>query len=235
MKLARVNAIVIKELQDIKANMNVSVMYLIPVLMAVLYKFLIPGMPKGMPLGMGLLFLVVMVGMYVPSMLIAEEKEKNTIEVLMLSPAKPAEVLIGKGVLTMVSILITATILVLVVGEGSAHVSVMLVSTVLCSVASILIGMMVGLLSPNQMSTGIYGMPIYMLLLLMPMLSMSGNNIINAIAKVFPTYYYYDMLMKAWTNDAALRTMGLDMGVLAGSIVVCFVILLALYRKRGLQ
>lgn len=235
MKLARINAIVLKELQDIKTNSSVTVMYVLPIILAMLYKYLIPGLPHGMPLGFGLLILVVMVGMYVPSMMIAEEKEKNTIEVLMLSPAKPTEVLIGKGILTFLSILLTSVILVAVAGNGTAHLSVILVGTVLCSIVSILIGMIVGLLSPNQMATGVYGMPIYLLLLMIPMLSMTGNTIMNTVAKAFPTTYYFDMLMKAWMNDAALRTMGLNVAVLAGSVVVCFAALLVFYRKRGLE
>lgn len=235
MNFARINAIILKELQDIKTNANVSVMYILPLILAVLYKYLIPGMPKGLPLGMGLLFLVVLVGMYVPSMMIAEEKEKNTIEVLMLSPAKPAEVLIGKGILTLISVMITSVILIFAVGDGFAHVDVVLIATFLCSIVAILIGMMVGLVSPNQMATGIYGMPVYMLLLLIPMLSMSGNTVINTIAKVFPTYYFYDMLMKAWMNDASLMTMGLNLAVLVGSIVILSVILLVFYRRHRLE
>ena len=43
---------------------------------------------------------LVMVGGFVQAMLIAEEKEKHTLRVLMLSPASSVEVFLGKSLLT---------------------------------------------------------------------------------------------------------------------------------------
>lgn len=44
-----------------------------------------------------------MVATYVQCCLIAEEKEKNTLRSLMLSPASTSEILIGKSTLTFIS------------------------------------------------------------------------------------------------------------------------------------
>jgi len=73
----RIGAILIKEAHDFKTNINILIMYLIPILLAYIYDNFIPGMPRGFALSFGILFLVVMVGMYVPSMMIAEEKEHS--------------------------------------------------------------------------------------------------------------------------------------------------------------
>jgi len=83
----RIAAIAVKELHDFKTNINILIMYIIPIMIAYIYDKLIPGMPEGFALMFGLLFLVVLVGMYVPPMMIAEEKEKKTLSVLLLSPA----------------------------------------------------------------------------------------------------------------------------------------------------
>ncbi|MCG8516034.1 MAG: ABC transporter permease, partial [Halanaerobiales bacterium] len=185
--LARVKAVMIKERQDIGKNSNILVMYFLPILMTLIWSRIIPNMPQGFALGFGLLLLVVMVGMYVPSMMIAEEKEKNTIEVLLLSPATPAEVFIGKGALTIILMFFTSIILIIIGGVEIRLLPVILVGTILTSIFSVFLGMVVGILSPNQMATGVIGMPIYLLLLLIPQLSVMGVEIINQIGKFLPT------------------------------------------------
>lgn len=196
-------------------------------------------MPEGFALSFGLLFLVVMVGMYVPSMMIAEEKEKKTLEVLLLSPASSVEIFIGKGLLTFISILISFIILVAISGRvGIDHIGVILIGGLLTAVFCIQVGIIVGLLSKNQMATGVVGTPVYMALLLIPMLGSMGSPVLKKIAKVFPTYYYNDMLYKAlggFEGSQTLLDMGPELGILLGSILIAFVLLLVVYRKKGLN
>ena len=184
----RIGAILIKEAHDFKTNINILIMYLIPILLAYIYDNFIPGMPRGFALSFGSLFLVVMVGMYVPSMMIAEEKEKKTLEVLLLSPANSVEVFIGKGLLTFISIIVSFIILIAMFGGvGPDQMAVILVGGILTAVFCIQVGIIVGLLSKNQMATGVVGTPVYMALLLVPMLGSMGSPTLEKIAKVFPT------------------------------------------------
>src|SRR5690554_2018272 len=202
--LNRVSAIFIKELQDLKRNTNIVYMYFLPVFLTLLWDRVMPDMPAGFALGFGLLFTVVMVGMYVPSMIIAEEKEKKTIEVLLLSPAKPVEVFLGKGLLTLVSIIVVTIILFLITGDAFIHLSVILISTLLASINAILIGMIVGLMAPNQMATGVIGTPIYLLLLIFPIYGDLGIGFMEKISKFLPTYYYFEILQLVLDNGETL-------------------------------
>ncbi len=234
----RIGAILIKEAHDFKTNINILIMYLIPILLAYIYDNFIPGMPRGFALSFGILFLVVMVGMYVPSMMIAEEKEKKTLEVLLLSPANSVEVFIGKGLLTFISIIVSFIILIAMFGGvGPDQMAVILVGGILTAVFCIQVGIIVGLLSKNQMATGVVGTPVYMALLLVPMLGSMGSPTLEKIAKVFPTYYYNDMLYRAlneFEGNHTLLDMIPELGILLGSIAVAFVLLLLVYRRRGL-
>lgn len=72
------------------------------------------------------------------------------------------DVFIGKGLLTLISIFVTGFILMLITANGFANLDVIIVSTLASSIFAILVGMTVGLLSPNQMATGIVGTPIYL-------------------------------------------------------------------------
>ncbi|HHZ14149.1 MAG: ABC transporter permease [Caldicoprobacterales bacterium] len=234
----RIGAILIKEAHDFKTNINILIMYLIPILLAYIYDNFIPGMPRGFALSFGILFLVVMVGMYVPSMMIAEEKEKKTLEVLLLSPANSVEVFIGKGLLTFISIIVSFIILIAMFGGVDPdQMAVILVGGILTAVFCIQVGIIVGLLSKNQMATGVVGTPVYMALLLVPMLGSMGSPTLEKIAKVFPTYYYNDMLYRAlneFEGNHTLLDMIPELGILLGSIAVAFVLLLLVYRRRGL-
>lgn len=232
--LARVKAVMIKERQDIGKNSNILVMYFLPILMTLIWSRIIPNMPQGFALGFGLLLLVVMVGMYVPSMMIAEEKEKKTIEVLLLSPATPAEVFIGKGALTIILIFFTSIILIIIGGVEIKLLPVILVGTLLTSIFSVFLGMVVGILSPNQMATGVIGMPVYLLLLLIPQLSVMGVEIINQIGKFLPTYYYFELLRMALEKGQGWgSSMLTHFLIIIMSIVITFIVLLLVYRRKG--
>lgn len=235
MSVDRIAAIFIKEAQDIRTNKNVLLMFVLPVFLTAVYKNLIPEMPAGFALGFGLLFLATMVGMYVPSMTIAEEKEKRTLEVLMLSPASPADVFMGKGLLTFVSITLTMFILVAIAGTGMAHLAVIVSGMVLTSVTCIFIGMLIGLLVQNQMATGVVGTPVYLLFLLVPMLAQLGEGFIVGVARLIPTHYYFEMLRLALDEGKTLRDMTLHVGYLAGSVIITFMVLLFVYNKKGLE
>ncbi len=234
-RLRIISAILLKEFQDLKKNINLMTMFLLPVLLTLTFTYLIPDMPAGAALNFGLLFLVVMMGMYVPSMLIAEEKEKNTLEVLLLSPAGAREVLIGKGLLTYISILIVTVLLALLVGLERDSLIIIFLATALISIFSIFVGMMVGLLSPNQRSTGTIGLPVYMLLILVPQLAtMSGAGFMNFLAALLPTTYYFQIQERAMTGSPHLWDIRIELAVIIMSILVSFAALVFLYRKKGI-
>lgn len=192
-------------------------------------------MPEGFALSFGLLFMVVMIGMYVPSMIIAEENEKKTLEVLLLSPATAVEVFTGKGLITFISMVITTFILLLISGSGFEHLGVIIPATFVASIFSIFLGIVVGLLAPNQISTGLVGTPIYMLLYLFPLLGGMGVEIMEKIGVFLPTSYYYKMLELLFTENRGLGDMLPQLGVLALSAVVTFLLVLLVYKKKGFE
>ncbi len=234
MAFKRILAILIKEAQDIRSNSNLLVMYLMPILFTYIWENFIPDMPAGFGAAFGLIFLVVMVGMYVPSMLIAEEKEKNTIEVLMLSPARPVEIFVGKGLLTFITIIIISLIINIMVGLSFNIQLIIIIATALTSLFAIFVGMIVGMISPNQMSTGVVGLPIYLLLLLIPQLSGIGISGVDFIARFLPTYYYLNILELTLIDRVAISDLYIHFSIIAFSSFVIFALLLYIYRQKGL-
>lgn len=233
--LKRIGAIFVKELQDVKTNVNISFMFFLPVLIAVVYDRIIPDMPKGMAMAFGLMFLVVMVGMYVPAMTIAEEKEKKTMEVLMLSPSTPVEVFAGKGLLTFVSIMFFSAVIFILCSGDVRHLPVILTGTVLTSIICILLGMFIGLMAHNQMATGAIGLPFYLLFIMIPIFGTLGNNFFNDIGTVLPSTYYFKMIELAYTKNFGLADMLTSIMVLVLGAVISFILVLITFRKKGIE
>lgn len=232
--IRRINAIFIKELQDLKNNLNVLLMYFIPPLIVYIYKSLIPDFPPSLSLGMGLVMLASMIGLYLPAMIIAEEKEKKTLGALMLSPARPIEVFTGKGLVTLLTMLITFFVVLFLSGNGWKHFGLLLGATLLAFVCCILQGMLVGLLAENQMATGIIGLPLMLPSIMIPFLTLIGNEILSKVALFIPSYHYFKLVSLAG-KDMSLTLLLPYWGALAGFILISLALLLFVYQRKGLE
>lgn len=231
----RIGAILLKELQDFKSNGNVLVLYLLPLIIYGIFKGLIAEIPDSWTISLSLVMLVGEVCLYVPAMLIAEEKEKKTLNVLMLSPARPFEVFAGKGLITFLSAMLSGLLISLLGGAGLRDMAVILVATALAAIACTLLGIIIGLLAQNQMATGMLGLPIMLPFIMLPYLSIIGNETIIKISRIIPTYHYFKMLSLGLGQQKVLSDMLPYVGALAGSVLVSLGLLLLIYRKKGLE
>lgn len=95
--IARIQAIFMKDYKEFSRNYAISIMVFVPIVMAFLYRM--EGIEPAQQLLFPLAFTFGMVTAFVQAALIAEEKERNTLRSLLLSPASLADILIGKSAL----------------------------------------------------------------------------------------------------------------------------------------
>jgi ABC-2 type transport system permease protein len=233
--IKRIGAILLKELQEFKSNINVLFMYLLPLIIYAIFKGLLSEIPDAWTISFSLVMLVGEVCVFVPSMLIAEEKEKKTLNVLMLSPARPFEIFAGKGLITFLTVMLSAVILSFLAGAEPRHMAVILVGTALATIVCTFLGMIVGLLAQNQMATGMLGLPIMLPFIMLPYLALMGNETIIKISRLIPTYYYFKMINLGMGHEKGLGDMLPYLGALAGGVLISLGLLLLIYRKRGLE
>lgn len=93
-----------------------------------------------------------------------------------------------------------------------------------------MLGFIIGLLSPNQMATGYIGMPIYLVLLLFPVLG-QDNNALGRISKFIPSNYIGDGVYKA-LKGVALGEGLMEFGILAGSALLAVILFVIIYRRK---
>lgn len=235
MNFKRIAAIVHKELRDLKTNLNVLFIFVIPILLTLLYQYILPDMVAEISISFGLLFLVTMSGMYVPSMTIAEEKEKRTLEVLLLSPASPLEVFFAKGVTTFSLIMVVQLGFLYLADLSWSSSAIIFLATALVTIFSIFVGMIIGLLVKNQMGTGVIGTPIYMLFMLVPLLSDITDGFVTYIAKLLPTHYYFMLLQYLFRGGQNITSILFYLSAIGISVIIALCALLMIYRHKGLE
>ncbi|WP_051986365.1 ABC transporter permease [Clostridium amazonitimonense] len=87
------------------------------------------------------------------AMLIAEEKEKNTMRTLMLSAVSPLEFLAEKAIITLLLSIVINIIIFFMVGINVQYLGKYIVLSTLVVLSMIELGAVIGLAQQNQMST----------------------------------------------------------------------------------
>lgn len=226
----RVNAIFIKDWKDLQRNFYVIFTLAIPLMLAAFIGRI--GEANGdfgtLPINMSL----VIAGAFIQAAMVAEEKEKNTLRGLLLSPASTAEIFVGKSMLSAVM-----TIVVII---GSIFLSdykvpssvLFTVSILLSLVFYIAIGTILGLLSRTVMETSIIGMPVLFIFGMSSMFkSMSGNETLIKIISYLPNEQL-DTIWIGLSNGKELTNIFGNLLVLLGWVAVSVVITMVIYKKR---
>lgn len=162
------------------------------------------------------------------SALIAEEKEKNTLRVLMLSPASAIDILGGKSLL---SIAITAVIVFISSFLLDYSPSGVVIAAILISIILYVgLGTIMGLLMKSIVEASVGIMPVMLLFIGLPYLS--------GYAEKYPflsvvEYMPHNLLLSIAENNQA--SLGNSLGELAGLLiwtVAIHAVMVILYKKR---
>ncbi|MGE6312902.1 ABC transporter permease [Bacillus cereus] len=184
--MRRFSAIFRKEVQDFKTNSQSLIMMAMPIFFAILYS----RSDNFREVGASTLITMtlVLVGGFIQAMLIAEEKEKSTLRVLMLSPASSIEVLIGKSSLTGVITVAICFINLLILGKLEGNIALLLFIFVLGTLMFTLIGTCIGLIAQNVPQTSTIGLPILMVFLIGDFIAgFVKNEVVTKIVEYLPT------------------------------------------------
>ncbi|KFM99499.1 ABC transporter permease [Bacillus clarus] len=231
--MRRVSAIVRKEMQDAGKNSQVLMMAALPVVFALIYGQM--NGPKEGIASLTILTALIFIGGFVQAMVIAEEKEKHTLRVLMLSPASSLDVLLGKGFITAVLTIVAsfANLFILNVFKGNMVVFVLLI--VISTLIFIMLGTIIGLFSETVAQTSLIGMPILMVLFMGPMmLPYIKNETIKTIIEFLPTYHIGEAIVKLLNGKGFVAVNGdfINLGIW---FVVAVIVCLFTYKKKQLD
>jgi len=238
--IRKVKALTKKEMKSFLKNSNVLVMCLLPILFSVIYNNIFSGLygddstSRMMIFNMCFNMNLIMVCSFVIAMLIAEEKEKNTLRTILLSGVSAPEFLAGKVLVTFILSQITNVLIFFIMGLEVQYLGWFLVISFLVVICMIEIGAVIGILSPNQMATGVIGMPVLMVLLLIPAFA-DLNEGMKKIAKFTPNYNMNMLFKQLFETGSLLKGEIMPFVVILIWVILSGAVFFITYNKVGLD
>ena len=191
------------------------------------------------PAIMGTLLMLVCAMM--TSISIVREKEKGTMEVLLVSPTKPLMIIVAKLVpylvlaFVILSIILLMSSFVLGVPIKGSLFWIYVVSTIY-----ILLALSLGILVSTIAETQLVALLISAMLLMMPVIMLSGMmfpiesmpKILQYISAIIPTRYYISAMRKLMIMGVGIEQVYRETTILIGMLVVLLSLSLAKFNKR---
>ncbi|OAB41870.1 ABC transporter permease [Paenibacillus glacialis] len=157
--LKRARAIFVKDYKEFSRNYAVSIMLLFPICLALILRSAPPSLLHG-AIGIVLNTSFVILPCFVQACLIAEEKERNTLRSLMMTPATTMDVLIGKSTLVFVMSAIVLTISTYILGYEPASIWAFVAAIILSIILYTAAGTICGLFSQTVLEASLSIIPV---------------------------------------------------------------------------
>ena len=230
--MRNIDAVFLKQLKETFKNKTILIQFLMMPILAVVMEntITLDDMPEHFFVKMFSVMFVGMAPLTCMSAIISEEKEKNTLRVLMMSNVKPFQYLIGVGFYVWLMCMAGAAVFAVCGGyEGMDFCVFMLIMSVGILLSS-LIGAVIGVFSKNQMAATSVTVPVMMVFSFLPMLSMFNESIKN-IARIT-----YSQQMSILINGiGAANIKAESVVVIALNFVIMAALFAAAFKKKGLE
>lgn len=227
-----------KDFRLMFTNKNMLIMILLPIGFAVLYQTIFgdvkeAGMPSNFVLTLCELLNLSAIPLTGLAMMVAEEKEKNTLRVLMLSDVSALEYIFSKIISVLVLMELITIVIFFITATQLSYLPMFLLVTTVTSISMLLFGSVVGLLSKDQMSTSTLSTPLMILFLIPPMFQ-NMNEVIDKIASIVPTTRMMAIINDAMNGMSILSQEHLlDFGIILVWILLGVVTFAMMYRRKG--
>lgn len=226
----RMNAIFIKDYKDFSRNIAVFVSILVVPFLAGFYGRM--GVDSITLQYMLFNMAFATTATFVQSCLIAEEKEKNTLRGLMLSPASTAEILVGKSLLSFVITVLVIVLSAFFLNYMPQNIWIVTIAMLLSTVFYIGLGTLLGLYTKSVMEASVAAFPVMIIFGL-------GTLIIELVER-YPILKVLTYLPNLQLQEIAIEV---EASASFGDIVLHLAIILAwtifisfltiiIYRKR---
>lgn len=161
--LKRARAIFVKDYKEFSRNYALSIMLIFPIILALLIRGVDSSLPLASVAGtfatvLNLSF--VLLTCFAQACLIAEEKERNTLRSLMMTPATALDVLIGKSSLVFVMSAVVLAVTTYIFGYEPASIWAFAAAVILSMILYIAAGTICGLFSRTLLDASLSILPV---------------------------------------------------------------------------
>ncbi len=225
-------AIFKKQLKDTLRNKTVLIQFVMfPVMTLIMTNAItIQEMPENF-------FVILFATMYIGmapltsiASIISEEKEKNTLRVLIMSNVKPHEYLLGIGSYVWFACMLGGAV-ICTAGGYNLQTSFKFMGILAIGIlTSLLIGAIIGVWSKTQMMATSITVPVMMIFSFVPMLSLF-NRTIEKIARVL----YSEQISRMLNQIDSLRLNVENIGVIGLNILIAAILFIIIFKKCKLS
>ncbi len=225
-------AIFIKQAKDIFRNPMALIQFIIFPAVALIMTELVEKPNKDIPHNM---FITMMSAIFAGMALIttmagviAEDKERKSVRFLIMAGVKPHEYIMGTGGFILLAGVIVSVVFGLIGDFTGTEFAKFLTVMIASTVASIMLGASIGMLTKNQQAAIAVAMPVAVILGFTPMIA-SFNETVEKVARVL-----YTQQLNVVVNDfstsfsKAMTVIGINIGIL-------LVLFTLAYKKKGLK
>lgn len=228
--LKRIQAIFIKDYKEFSRNYAISVMLLFPIVFALMYRT--DSGEQALIYAFIMNFSLAMLTSYIQACLIAEEKERNTLRSLMMTPASMLDVLIGKSALVFIISAVTLAFSTYLFNFEPTNMLVLVAAMGISILLYTAIGTICGLYSKTLLEASLSVFPVLIIFTAGPFaLAFEEDYPFLQVLRYLPSSQLSELLVAL-----GLRTGGNDilMPLVIISIwaIVLTVLSFVLYKKR---
>lgn len=230
MNIGRIQAIFVKDYKEFTRNYAVSTMILLPLVLAFLYnKMGITGVETYfLPINLGF----TAVTTFVQCCLIAEEKEKNTLRSLMLSPATIGDILIGKGLLVFIVSAVTIALTIFLSGYEPANLLLLSIGLIVSIIFYLGLGTLCGLFTKSIVEASVFILPVMVIFSFGPLaLTIAEQYPVLKIAEWLPSAQIVELAYKLEGHYTLMDVIVPILVIVAWSIAA-WILTAMIYKKR---
>ncbi len=204
-----------------------------------LYNPQLKGAPNFVPGVMALILLIICVLM--TAIAIVREKETGTMEVLLVSPMKPAVIILAKAIpyfilsmIILVSILVLSVTLLELPIKG--NLLLLFLVSIIFIITNLLIGILISIMTDSQQNA----MLISLVGTMLPTVMLSGfmfpiENMpvpLQVVANVIPAKWYYEIVKNIMIKGTGIEVIWKHIAVLTGMMFILFGLAVRKFKIR---
>ena len=223
-----------KEVVDSLRSKGFIFAFFLPILMGLLYIFGFPSISLARELIPFWGFMAIMVmSLSVLPLSIAEEKEKRTLDAVLVSPASKFDFLLGKGLFGMGSSLIGGIAVIALASLVGADVSwpQVVLGMIIGTLGFVEIGLLMGILIPDQSRGKFWTSIILVLFLILPVFA-GTESPISSVVRYLPSYHL--LVCISWSSNLTISVVPF-LSYLMGFDIITFVLLSIFYRRNWIS
>lgn len=228
--MKRVKAIFMKDYKEFSRNMSISIVILMTPLLSLFYGKTGVNTIDSYYLIFNMTF--VMVATYVQSCLIAEEREKNTLRALILSPANIQEILLGKSLFTFCTTFFTMILCMILIDYSPANISIITVAMLLSTLFYIALGTLIGLFAKSVMEASVYSFPAIGIFTVGTFVRLFSEQYpILKIAHYLPNIQLVDIALKVEAGKGFANVLP-ELSIILLWFIIAMIVTVIVYKKR---